>query len=105
MRAWLPCGRRSRAMPRRSSTRRAVPISATIPISCRSRSDVQHSIRRRGRLLLVIGALGLSAVAVAAPRVIGALLETALRSAPGHDVDRVTFAWPARLHVEGLRLR
>ena len=72
----------------------------------------QRSIRGRRRLLLVVGALGVAliAVIVAAPRVIGALLERGLRVAPGDggassEVDRVSFAWPARLRVEGLRLR
>jgi hypothetical protein len=73
---------------------------------------VQRSGRRRRGLLLAMGALGVSliAVIVVVPPLIGSLLERELRAAPGDggasfEVDRVSFAWPARLHVEGLRLR
>jgi len=65
-------------------------------------------------LLVVLGALGvvLVAVIVAVPRLLGALLEQGLcglprdgASGPSCEVDHVSFAWPARLRVEGLRLR
>ncbi len=69
-------------------------------------------MRGRRGLRIGLGVLGifLVVVIVAAPPVIGLLLEQGLRAAAGDDgasseVDSVSFAWPARLHVEGFRLR
>lgn len=64
------------------------------------------------RLGSAIGVLGvlLVAVIVAVPPVIGSLLTRALRmtsgdGGPSSNVDAVSFAWPARLHLEGLQVR
>ncbi|MEO6029425.1 MAG: hypothetical protein ABIR79_21375 [Candidatus Binatia bacterium] len=81
---------------------------------------VRHSGWGVRGLLVVLGALGvvLVAVIVAVPRMLGALLQQGICGASGDgasgasspsspwcEVDHVSFAWPARLRVEGLRLR
>src|SRR4051812_3381444 len=73
------------------------------------REAVHRSGRRRAGLLLAVGVL-LVAVIVGAPRVVASIVERQLRAGSGDEgsflgVDQVSFAWPARLHVEGLRLR